>query len=138
MCDSKLEHTQTHTCTHTRTGLGKTTLAHVVARHCGYHPYEINAHLTHTQTLKYTHTGLGKTTLAHVVARHCGYHPYEINASDDRTATSLTQRVTDAVQMKPVCMYVCVCWNVSVCLCMIGRPSLTQRVTNAVQKKPQS
>ncbi|KAG2451248.1 hypothetical protein HYH02_003855 [Chlamydomonas schloesseri] len=24
-------------------GLGKTTLAHVVARHCGYHPYEINA-----------------------------------------------------------------------------------------------
>lgn len=26
-----------------RAGLGKTTLAHVVARHCGYHPYEINA-----------------------------------------------------------------------------------------------
>ena len=25
------------------TGLGKTTLAHVVARHCGYHPFEINA-----------------------------------------------------------------------------------------------
>ncbi|MEW5305954.1 MAG: hypothetical protein WDW36_008463 [Sanguina aurantia] len=24
-------------------GLGKTTLAHVVAAHCGYHPYEINA-----------------------------------------------------------------------------------------------
>ena len=24
-------------------GLGKTTLAHVVARHCGYHPFEINA-----------------------------------------------------------------------------------------------
>ncbi|KAF5839559.1 P-loop containing nucleoside triphosphate hydrolase protein [Dunaliella salina] len=45
---------------------------------------------------------LGKTTLAHVVARHCGYQPHEINASDDRTATALTQRVTDAVQMKPV------------------------------------
>ncbi len=25
------------------TGLGKTTLAHVVARHCGYRPVEINA-----------------------------------------------------------------------------------------------
>lgn len=25
------------------TGLGKTTLAHVVARHCGYRPLEINA-----------------------------------------------------------------------------------------------
>ncbi|GAX73943.1 hypothetical protein CEUSTIGMA_g1393.t1 [Chlamydomonas eustigma] len=24
-------------------GLGKTTLAHVVAKHCGYHPFEINA-----------------------------------------------------------------------------------------------
>ena len=24
-------------------GLGKTTLAHVVARHCGYHPFEMNA-----------------------------------------------------------------------------------------------
>ena len=24
-------------------GLGKTTIAHVVARHCGYRPFEINA-----------------------------------------------------------------------------------------------
>ena len=65
----------------------------------------------HTHTHTSTRSGLGKTTLAHVVARHCGYHPYEINASDDRTATSLTQRVTDAVQMKPVstcCVCVCV------------------------------
>lgn len=38
------------TTTHTRTplkrpttGMGKTTLAHVVAQHCGYRPFEINA-----------------------------------------------------------------------------------------------
>ena len=27
----------------TSAGLGKTTIAHVVARHCGYRPFEINA-----------------------------------------------------------------------------------------------
>ncbi len=46
--------------------------------------------------------GLGKTTLAHVVARHCGYRSVEINASDDRSGTSLTARVLDAVQMQSV------------------------------------
>eukprot|EP00798_Chlamydomonas_sp_ICE-L_P006627 gene6627-3283_t len=46
--------------------------------------------------------GLGKTTLAHVLAKHCGYHPYEINASDDRSATALTNRIQDAVQMQSV------------------------------------
>lgn len=46
--------------------------------------------------------GLGKTTLAHVVARHCGYRSVEINASDDRSGTSLTSRVLDAVQMQSV------------------------------------
>ena len=45
-------------------------------------------------------SGLGKTTLAHVVARHCGYRPLEINASDDRTATTLVSRISDAVQMQ--------------------------------------
>ena len=30
-----------HTCN--AAGLGKTTIAHVVARHCGYRPFEINA-----------------------------------------------------------------------------------------------
>ncbi|CAN0225795.1 unnamed protein product, partial [Laminaria digitata] len=42
--------------------------------------------------------GLGKTTLAQVVARHAGYRVYEINASDDRTATVLRQRVTEAME----------------------------------------
>ena len=32
------------------TGLGKTTLAHVVARHCGYRPLEINASDDRTAT----------------------------------------------------------------------------------------
>lgn len=42
--------------------------------------------------------GLGKTTLAQVVARHAGYRVYEINASDDRTATVLRQRITEAME----------------------------------------
>lgn len=46
--------------------------------------------------------GLGKTTLAHVVARHCGYRTVEINASDERTATTLHARISDAVQMQSV------------------------------------
>jgi len=37
-----------------------------------------------------------------VVARHCGYRPLEINASDDRTATTLVNRINDAVQMQAV------------------------------------
>eukprot|EP00963_Diacronema_lutheri_P003835 scaffold287_cov337-Pavlova_lutheri.AAC.198 len=44
--------------------------------------------------------GYGKTTLAHILAKHCGYRPYEINASDNRSSTSLHQRVLDAVQMQ--------------------------------------
>lgn len=31
-------------------GLGKTTIAHVVARHCGYRPFEINASDDRTAT----------------------------------------------------------------------------------------
>ena len=46
--------------------------------------------------------GLGKTTVAHVIARHCGFRAVEINASDERTATSLTSRINDAVQMQAV------------------------------------
>ncbi|CAM9383134.1 unnamed protein product [Pylaiella littoralis] len=42
--------------------------------------------------------GLGKTTLAQVVARHAGYRVYEINASDDRTATVLRRRITEAME----------------------------------------
>lgn len=42
--------------------------------------------------------GLGKTTLAHVVARHCGYDVIEINASDERAASTLTNRVEAATQ----------------------------------------
>ncbi|CBJ48332.1 similar to CTF18, chromosome transmission fidelity factor 18 homolog isoform 3 [Ectocarpus siliculosus] len=42
--------------------------------------------------------GLGKTTLAQVVAKHAGYRVYEINASDDRTASVLRQRMTEAME----------------------------------------
>lgn len=40
------------TVVHTRNaaGLGKTTIAHVVARHCGYRPFEINASDDRTAT----------------------------------------------------------------------------------------
>lgn len=44
--------------------------------------------------------GYGKTTLAHILAKHCGYRPFEINASDNRSSTSLHQRVLDAIQMQ--------------------------------------
>lgn len=37
-----------HTCN--AAGLGKTTIAHVVARHCGYRPFEINASDDRTAT----------------------------------------------------------------------------------------
>lgn len=50
----------------------------------------------------YVSPGTGKTTLAHVLAAHCGFRVVEINASDDRTATSLTKRITDAAQMTHV------------------------------------
>ena len=46
--------------------------------------------------------GLGKTTMAHVLARHAGFEVVEINASDERTATSLKQRVENATQMRHV------------------------------------
>lgn len=46
--------------------------------------------------------GTGKTTLAHVLAAHCGFRVVEINASDERTASSLTRRITDAAQMTHV------------------------------------
>eukprot|EP00793_Prasinoderma_coloniale_P003163 PRCOL_00005798-RA len=46
--------------------------------------------------------GLGKTTLANVAASHCGYRVVEINASDERQASALKKRVTDAVQMQSV------------------------------------
>lgn len=37
-------------CAHGAAGLGKTTIAHVVARHCGYRPFEINASDDRTAT----------------------------------------------------------------------------------------
>lgn len=37
--------------------------------------------------------GVGKTTLAHVVASHCGYRPIEVNGSDERSESSLLDRI---------------------------------------------
>ena len=42
--------------------------------------------------------GVGKSTLAHIVCKHAGYHAIEVNASDERTASSLTERVTRAME----------------------------------------
>lgn len=43
---------------------------------------------------------IGKSTLAHIVCKHAGYHAIEVNASDERTASSLTERVTRAMESK--------------------------------------
>lgn len=75
--------------------------------------------------------GLGKTTLAQVVARHAGYRVYEINASDDRSATVLRKRMTEAMEgntlladrrpnlivLDEVCVVSC-----GVCLCGSWQP----------------
>lgn len=37
--------------------------------------------------------GVGKTTLAHVIANHCGYRPVEVNGSDERSESTLLDRV---------------------------------------------
>ncbi|KAL9183367.1 hypothetical protein ACHAXT_005154 [Thalassiosira profunda] len=42
--------------------------------------------------------GVGKSTLAHIVCKHAGYRPIEVNASDERTASSLTERVVRAME----------------------------------------
>ena len=41
--------------------------------------------------------GYGKTTLAHIVAQQAGYRTLEINASDDRSATTVTSRIKNAI-----------------------------------------
>mmetsp|Transcript_11096 Transcript_11096/g.21664 ORF Transcript_11096/g.21664 Transcript_11096/m.21664 type:complete len:1003 (-) Transcript_11096:149-3157(-) len=46
--------------------------------------------------------GAGKTTLAHVIAKHAGYNPVEINASDERTASVLSNRLINAMEMQSV------------------------------------
>ncbi|KAH9681006.1 AAA domain-containing protein [Citrus sinensis] len=46
--------------------------------------------------------GLGKTTLAHVAAKHCGYHVVEVNASDDRSSSTIENKILDVVQMNSV------------------------------------
>ncbi|EPX71552.1 DNA replication factor C complex subunit Ctf18 [Schizosaccharomyces octosporus yFS286] len=43
------------------------------------------------------HAGSGKTTLAHVIARQAGYKVLEINASDDRTASTVHEKIGAAV-----------------------------------------
>lgn len=44
--------------------------------------------------------GTGKTTLAHVLARHAGYRVVEVNASDDRTSSSLKEKIINAMEMQ--------------------------------------
>lgn len=46
--------------------------------------------------------GAGKTTLAHVLAAKCGYRAVEVNASDDRSASALTTRVSEAAMNRSV------------------------------------
>lgn len=44
--------------------------------------------------------GMGKTTLAHVVANACGYLVHELNASDDRSTSTVEDRVREALETK--------------------------------------
>lgn len=67
----------------------------------GLHSSNLLAHIT-LRLPATCPSGTGKTTLAHVVASHCGFRVVEINASDERTAASLTRRITDVAQMQPV------------------------------------
>ncbi|KAI8055842.1 hypothetical protein BDF22DRAFT_672478 [Syncephalis plumigaleata] len=46
--------------------------------------------------------GLGKTSLAHIIARQAGYTPFEINASDDRTGTTVQDRLRTVLQSHSV------------------------------------
>lgn len=55
-------------------GSGKTTLARILAAHCGYNPIEVTKPLLHNFTLQ------------------------QINASDDRTASKLIEKVEAITQ----------------------------------------
>ncbi len=46
--------------------------------------------------------GVGKTTLAHLVAQISGYSVVEINASDERIGDSVINKISSAIQMKPL------------------------------------
>ena len=46
--------------------------------------------------------GLGKTTLANVAARQCGYEVVEMNASDERTGSSVRDRVWEILSNRTV------------------------------------
>lgn len=55
--------------------------------------------------------GIGKTTVAHVIANQAGYDVLEINASDERSASTVKDRIGSAVSSyrlsqsnKPVCI----------------------------------
>ncbi|KAL6907517.1 hypothetical protein ACP4OV_002556 [Aristida adscensionis] len=82
-------------------GLGKTTLAHVAAKHCGYHVVEIFTNWsTESPPLP------GKNFLINKLWRI-------INASDDRSASSIESKILDVVQMnsimsdsKPKCLII--------------------------------
>lgn len=46
--------------------------------------------------------GVGKTTLAHVIARHVGYRPIEVNGSDERTESTLMDRIVRAMDSSTI------------------------------------
>ncbi len=90
-------------------GLGKTTLAHVAAKHCGYHVVEVGFPTWDT-SLAFHETG---QYLLYCSKGNNGYFLSEfsdiwvsmwsqINASDDRVATTLQAKILDAIQMKSV------------------------------------
>ena len=46
--------------------------------------------------------GLGKTTLAHVLAAQAGYQVMEINASDDKSTTTVQNKIRDALDTRAI------------------------------------
>jgi DNA polymerase III delta prime subunit len=57
--------------------------------------------LQQTQTINFVIIS-GKTTLAQIIAHHAGYRPVLVNASDERTAKSIEERVSSAMQMSTI------------------------------------
>lgn len=90
-------------------GLGKTTLAHVAAKHCGYRVVEVGFPTWDT-SLAFHETGqdplyCSKGNNRYFLSEFSDIWVSmwsQINASDDRVATTLQAKILDAIQMKSV------------------------------------
>lgn len=80
-------------------GLGKTTLAHIIAQHAGYHVTEMNARLVDIRTYN-TYVCIWVHVYMHPVQSL--FFPFHLLSSDDRSAEIFQQRLEAATQMQAV------------------------------------